>query len=271
MSQAIGGGVRVYVNGVGVLGPGLTGWPATQTALCGGMISSDPVTLPPVAALPPAERRRTGAVVRLAVAVGLEALAHAGLHAADTASVFASSGGDSETINAILEVLATDRREVSPTRFHNSVHNAPSGYWAVACAARAPSTSICAYDGSFAAGLLDAAVQAAIDRRPVALIAYDLPYPEPLHQVRPIGGVFGVALVLSPVRTTDSLAALCVTMVPATDPATTMDEPALEALRQTNPAARGLPLLAALARAQPATLQIDGIEASRLHIAVTPC
>ena len=83
-------------------------------------------------------------------------------------------------------MLATDGREVSPTRFHNSVHNAPSGYWAVATGSREPSTSLCAYDASFAAGLLEAAAQATVDDRPVTLVAYDLPYPEPLQRARPI-------------------------------------------------------------------------------------
>lgn len=265
-------GTRVFVGGVGVLGPGLSGWPAACPVLRGDSEYADgAVVLPAVACLPPAERRRTAAVVRLAIAVGLEAMAHGGFDPAEMATVFTSSGGDSETIHAILSVLATEQREVSPTRFHNSVHNAPSGYWAVACAARAPSTSLCAFDGSFAMGLLDAAVQAAVDERPVTLIAYDLPYPEPLHSVRTIGGVFGVALVLTPRQVAGSLAALTVSLDHEAGEASTIAVPALEALRQRNPAARGLPLLAALAAGQSAEVALGGIDGALLRIAVTPC
>ena len=110
----------------------------------------------------PAERRRAGATVKLAIAAGSEALAQAGRDPADMAMVFAASGGDGETVHEILAVLARSTREVSPTRFHNSVHNAPAGYWTVATGSRAPSTSLCAFDESFAAGLLDAAVQATV-------------------------------------------------------------------------------------------------------------
>lgn len=266
------GKIRVFVDGIGVLGSGLSDWPQARAVLSGhAPVGRESVVLPPVAQLPPAERRRTGAVVRLAAAVGLEALEQAGQAASDMATVFTSSGGDSETIHAILEVLATDRREVSPTRFHNSVHNAPSGYWALAVTARAPSTSLCAFDGSFATGLLDAAAQSAVDGRPVMLVAYDLPYPEPLHAVRPIGGVFGVALVLTPQRGPVSLAALDICLVDADCAGSVMADAGLEQLRRSNPAARSLPLLASLAGTLAATVRIEGIEGSLLDVVVTPC
>src|SRR6185436_6052055 len=99
-------------------------------------------------------------------------------------------------------------REISPTRFHNSVHNAAAGYWSIATRSREPSTSLCCYDASFAAGLLESAAQVASDPRQVALISYDEPYPEPLHATRPIASEFGVALILSPEETGGSLAAI---------------------------------------------------------------
>ncbi len=50
--------------------------------------------VPPLQCLPPAERRRTGGIVKLALAVGLEAVSQAGADAAQLAAVFTSSGGD---------------------------------------------------------------------------------------------------------------------------------------------------------------------------------
>ena len=144
-------------------------------------------------------------------------------------------------------MLASPEREVSPTRFHNSVHNAPSGYWNIGAQSHAPTTSLCGFDASFAAGLLDAAVQATADKRTVALIAYDLPYPGPLHDLRPITSIFGVALVLSPVRTQASLASLDVGSPGERGSLSVMENPILEEMRQGNPAARSLPLLAAIA------------------------
>ena len=69
----------------------------------------------------------------------------------------------------ICEALARPEREVSPTSFHNSVHNAPAGYWSIATGSRLASTSICAYDVSFAAGLLEAAAYATVEHQPVML------------------------------------------------------------------------------------------------------
>lgn len=271
--------MRVFVEGIGLLGPGLAGWPASRPVLR-GEAPFRPVdfALPPVPQLPAAERRRIGAAVKLAIAVGLEALAQAGRDApgmsgevaADMATVFASSGSDGDTIDAILTVLATEQREVSPTRFHNSVHNAPSGYWALTCAATAPSTSLCGFDGSFAIGLLDAAAQAIVENRAVTLIAYDVPYPEPLNAVRRISGTFGVALVLTPARTTRSLAELGIRLRHDGPPGTMLNDAGLEALRLGNPAARSLPLLAAIAKGAGGSVGIQGIDDAIVAIDVAP-
>lgn len=258
--------MQVFVEGIGVVGPGLAGWPAARRVLAGDeRYVAAPVQPPPVLLLPPAERRRAGLTSKLAIAAGIEALAQAGRDPANVAMVFTASGGDGETIHEILAVLATEQREVSPTRFHNSVHNAPSGYWAVATGSRAPSTSLSAFDGSFVAGLLEAAAQATVQDRPVTLIAYDVPYPEPLHAVRPIVSMFGMALVLAPHRSERALAALHVAVADNVSAATCMAEPELERLRLGNPAARGLPLLAAIARGNADTVRLDEID-----VAVTP-
>ena len=61
--------LRADIRGVSVLGPGLPDWAAAEAVLAGRMAYSPmPVSLPMTAGLPPAERRRTGAVVRLAIA-----------------------------------------------------------------------------------------------------------------------------------------------------------------------------------------------------------
>lgn len=252
--------MRVFVEGVGVLGPGLEGWAATRQVLAGAArYEPAAVRLPAIALLPPAERRRAGATVRLATAAGTDALAQAARDPAGMAMVFAASGGDGETVHETLTVLAGAQREVSPTRFHNSVHNAPSGYWSVATGSRAPSTSLCAFDDSFAAGLLEAAVQATVQDCPITLIAYDVPYPEPLHAVRPIVAAFAVALVLAPERTERAIAGLTVVLADVGSTATSMMEPLLERLRIGNPAARALPLLATLARGDAGTIRVGGL------------
>ena len=50
-----------------------------------------------------------------------------------------------------------------------------------------------------------------------------------------------------------------------------MPDEALEALRAGVPAARSLPLLAALARGAPQALAIDYLGGLQLHVSVVPC
>ena len=156
-------------------------------------------------------------------------------------------------------------RVVSPTRFTNSVHNAPAGYWHIAAASRAPSTSLAAFDASFAAGLLEAAVQCAATDAPVLLVATDVPYPEPLHAVRPVADVMALALLLAPSTGSGRGLSLEVT---AALPATPCTQPDFEALRQGIPAARALPLLQALAMPDAATLVLEGLPGMGLVLRV---
>jgi hypothetical protein len=264
--------MRVFVEGVGVRGPGLNGWQASCAVFAGsaGYVPAPPV-LPSSEWLPPAERRRTVPTVKLALAVGGEAITQSQRDPAVTSSVFSSSCGDGETIHHIFEVLASPEREVSPTRFHNSVHNAPAGYWSIATQSREPSTSLCCYDASFSAGLLEAAVQATVEARTVILIVYDLPYPEPLHAKRPIGATFGTALVLTPQAGERSLARLDIQLTCGGATPTAMSDPALEQLRIGNPAARSLPLLSLLARREAGTVVLQHIADNRIDVSLEPC
>jgi len=263
--------IRIFVEGVGLLGPGLSGWRASRPVLAGGESYRDaPTVVVASELLPPAERRRTSVSVKLALTVGHEAIVNAERDVAGMATVFTSSCGD-ENVHYICEALASPEREVSPTRFHNSVHNAAAGYWGIATRSQEASTSLCAYDASFAAGLLEAAAQATVNRKPVALIAYDQPYPEPLNTVRPISAPFGVALVVAPESTSRTFAVLDVTFEREMETPTRMPDFGLEAARIGAPAARSLPLLAALARGARENIVIECGLRTQLRIAVAPC
>jgi hypothetical protein len=148
------------------------------------------------------------------------------------------------------------------------VHNAAAGYWSIATGATSASTSLCAHDDSFAAGLLEAAAQAAATGQPVALIAYDVPYPAPLFTVRPVGAVFGAAFVFSPVPTAASFAQLHLALRPGPGKATPAAIPALEALRQSTPSARCLPLLAALAGSMAAEVTLSYLDDMTLALKI---
>jgi hypothetical protein len=260
--------LRAYIEGAGLLGPGLDNWPQAAEVLAGRVPRAQQRTvLPPPAGLPAAERRRTGPVVRAALAVAHEAVLASGRDAATLAAVFAASGGDGANYHAICETLAGEDPQLSPTRFHNSVHNAPAGYWSIATRAMAPSNVLCAFDGSFAAGLLESLCQVGVDGIANLLVAYDSDYPEPLRHVRPLADAFGVALVLAPQPGARTLASIEARLTDA--PASVLDTPGMEQLRLGNPAARALPLFDALARRRSASVVLDYLPGTQLQVDIS--
>jgi hypothetical protein len=262
--------LSAYIRGVGLLGPGLPDWPSGAPVIAGSApYQPSPTVLPAPQSLPSAERRRTGATVKLAIAVAHQAVAGAALDPVGLAAVFTSSGGDGLICHEICETLATDDRQISPTRFHNSVHNAAAGYWSIAMGATAASSALCAYDGSFAAGLIEALTQVAVSGAPALLSAYETTYPEPLRAKRPIPEAFGAALVLAPAPGATSLARLSAALTDA--PCDRMADPALEALRAGIPAARSLPLLRLLARREPGRVVIEYLPGQPLAVEISEC
>jgi hypothetical protein len=262
--------LTAYIGGMGVLGPGLNDWPQAAAVLSGKQpYIPAPTILPTPAMLPPAERRRTGRVVKVALAVALEATSSAAADPTELPSVFSSSGGDGHICHEICQALALPAREVSPTRFSNSVHNVAAGYWSIATGSRSEANVLCAFDASFVAGLLEALTQVTADRQSVLLVAYDTEYPPPLHAKRPIPDAMGVAMVLTPERSSKSLARLEFTLTD--ESIDIMADPQLEMLRGVIPAARSLPLLRLLALGAPGRVILDYLDVSRAGVQIDPC
>lgn len=241
--------IQAYVAGIGLCGPGMADWASGRAVLRGEAPFDGVLPKPAAAILPPAERRRCGQATRYALQVAQEAMTQAAFPPGQAAVVFASSDADGENLHHILESLAQSEHEVSPTRFHNSVHNAAAGYWNIATGARTPANSLAAFDDSFAAGLLEAAVQVAAENIPVLLVTFDLPFPSPLDAARTIAAPFAAALLLTPQATNPGMARLQISLGEE-QADTRMERAEFEALRSGNPAARALPLLQAIAMEQ---------------------
>lgn len=259
-----------WIDGVGLIAPGLDGWTQAAETLSGNCAyHASPSVLPAPDCLPAAERRRASRVVKLTLGIGLQAAAHAQRDVGTLATVFSASGADGHNCHALCEQLASDDRQISPTRFHNSVHNAAAGYWGIATRSMAACQVLCAYDASFGAGLLDAMGQVQVQGQPVLLLAYDSEYPQPLFAKRDTPDCAGVALVLSAQQSPRSLVRVEVSS--SRNAADTMADPELEVLRQAIPAMRSLPLLAAIARREPAAVVVDYLAPMQLHMQVVPC
>lgn len=262
--------IRCFLRGIGVQAPGLAGWPVCRDVLAGARAyRPEPLATPMPEILPANERRRASASVRLALSVAQEAAAMSAIPASAFATVFTSSDGDPAILDQLCETLAQSPREMSPIRFHNSVHNAAAGYWSIATGSRLPATSVCAFDGSFAAGLIEAGVQVGEERTPVLLVAADLEIPPLLYPLRPIDTAFAVALALSHDRAEGAIARCEVAIVPGGAPAFGTGS-RLQGLF-ANPAGRSLPLLQTLARGAPGTVLVEYSESHSVAIRVEPC
>ncbi|HCB12376.1 MAG TPA: hypothetical protein DEP36_02225 [Gammaproteobacteria bacterium] len=277
------------IESIGLIAPGLSGWENSRPVLAGEQpYHAAPIPATIAMLLPANERRRTTATVKLALQVAQEAMVSTTLNnkrsnrAGTTPlssfseegnmcvrTVLASSGGDSEVLDKICVTLTEPDRMVSPTQFHHSVHNTPAGYWAIATGCTLPSLSLSAYDGSFAAGLQEAAALAWTEEARVLLVAYDLPLPFPLSERRMIVAPFAVALLLNPMTTTQRLALL--RLKPGEiQSADRLNHAGLEQLRTGNPAARSLPLLCAIAQLKAGSVALDAGHETILNMEVTP-
>jgi hypothetical protein len=161
------------------------------------------MAMPSPEVLPPTERRRASQIVRLTLGCIGQALQASPFAVETLRSVFATDEGTGEVGQQMLEMLGTTR-QISPMLFSNSVLNAPSGYFSIACGNRQPATVVSAGLESFAGGLICAATEAATTRQPVLLVCYDAAMTAPMDELLPITAPIASAWILSaggPMRT----------------------------------------------------------------------
>lgn len=270
---------EAFVDGLSLWTPAWPDWESASSALLAvaeagaGAAGSDAPARPAAAQARPApkslaanERRRAPDTVLVALQVAEQAVGMSGHAAASLASVFASAHGDLPIVDALARTLAGDPRLLSPTRFHHSVHNAPSGYWAIASGSHAASTALAAYDHTFGAGLLEALVQVACEQAPVLLAGCETGAEGPLASVHTSRGLLGVALVLAPTPGPKSRFALrwrLGSTKDATPPASTLGRALAD-----NALADALPLFEALARGGTHALALRCGPGAMLHLSL---
>jgi hypothetical protein len=205
--------------------------------------------------LPPAERRRAPDSVALALEVASQAVQASGFDASTLPCVFTSAHGDLALSDTMCSTLATAPTTLSPTKFHNSVHNAPAGYWTIASRCMATSQAVSAFTCSFAAGLLEALTQCVADQTPVLLVGCDIESVGALAGVTRSDGLLAVALVLSPVEGPRSVARLQAQLSAQAAAPAALRSSAARALAG-NAMADALPLFELLAHGDGGTLRM---------------
>lgn len=239
-----------YLEAIGFVAPGIPTWQLAE-AILAGRSDIDPEldekSLPPPVTqlLPPNERRRAPLQVLVGLAAAEAALARTTIAVDGTPSVFASSDADMSIMHRICTALAEPARMVSPTDFHNSVHNAPAGYWGIAAHATRSATTLSAYDATAIAGLRECLALVDDGEAAVLLVLCDVPPPAPLLEKRPMHAPCAIALMLTRSAVGAGAARLS---IDDCDTESVMTHPRLERLRLGNPAARVLPVLAMVAK-----------------------
>ena len=242
------------IEGIGFWSNGLPDWNAARAYVREGALPEAAPARPSPQLLAPNERRRAPDTVAVALEVALAACTDAGRDPKALPSVFASTHGDLNITDYMCTTLASDPRSISPTRFHNSVHNAAAGYWTIGAGCTQATTAISAYAASFAEGLVEALVQLAAGEDAVLLVGYDGGSSGPLAPVSPSAGLLGGALVLSRATKPDA-PRIEVTVTQGEAPA---DAVRLSHLAGGNAMAPMLPLFEALANAANATVLFAG-------------
>ena len=185
------------IAGIGFWSDGLPDWTAARAFAAGGGLPAGAPAKPAPQLLAPNERRRAPPSVLVALEVALAACRDAGREPGALPSVFASTHGDLGITDYMCATLAHNPADISPTKFHNSVHNAAAGYWTIGNGCMRTTTAISAYRATFAQGLLEAMTQLATDAEAVLLVGYDTEATGLLSTVTRSEGLLGGALVLA--------------------------------------------------------------------------
>jgi hypothetical protein len=245
--------LRCALVGLGAWGPGFTDWPSLSALLLQTTPQDESAFItstPKPEVIPANERRRAPLPVKAAVDVSWQALQQSGIASSEVACVFGSGLGDTEITDYMCRVLTTAEKQLSPTKFHNSVHNAAAGYWTISTHCMKSANSIAAYHMTAGLAMLEAMTQCVLHNEPVLITLFDTAAHDAYRQIFACEHNFAAALLITPIdfAGTTPLAELALTQAPALATQPEWHSPTLTTLYQTNPAAKILNLLAALAQ-----------------------
>jgi hypothetical protein len=137
---------------------------------------------PPALLLHPRLRRRTSTLTRAAVTALEAALASSGVSIDQVRFVLVSSFGEIETTVELLAQLGEPEGPVSPTKFHNSVHNTATGYMSIASGNHRESTALAGGPHNLEIGLLEALAGLAETGEDVVLLFAEELLPRPFER-----------------------------------------------------------------------------------------
>ena len=262
------------IAGIGICATGMANWTQARSLLLAAALPVlEPLPRLAPECLPPVERRRANATTRLAVSAAMQAVQDMTEEdIAQLPTVFSSSDGDGEVLASMLAALAQPQVSLSPTLFHNSVFNAPSGYWSIGSRSRVQSITVSAGAASFVAGLMEAHAQVCATGAPVLYVAYDAPFPVALASFARSAESFACALRLEPIANLSGCGYGRIKKSPP-GPEQQEQESPLAQLRQRfsgNAAAEALPLLCAIAHRHRKAVPLPCLDGSVVWLDYLP-
>ncbi|PCI44367.1 MAG: hypothetical protein COB41_04485 [Proteobacteria bacterium] len=123
--------------------------------------------------LPPRLRRRTSVATKMAFSAAERACKAAHIEPSSLPVIFTSALGEAAITDQLCRDIAKQNFPLSPTKFHNSVHNTASGYWSIAVGSQHPAMAMAAYQDSFPLALLEAWSQLHTVEKHVLLVCYE--------------------------------------------------------------------------------------------------
>ncbi|MDA3869690.1 MAG: beta-ketoacyl synthase chain length factor [Gammaproteobacteria bacterium] len=263
--------MTVYINDISVIAPGLIDKTITRSILQGEknwIYQEMPKLIPNM--LPANERRRTTPMIRLALAC-IQGLSSDYNDLQTTSTVFASSDGDFEISDKICSALSNDEKIISPTLFHNSVHNSAAGYWSIASLIKGASTSISAGNATFMSGLQEAVTQVEVDGGTVLYVAYEYPAPSssPLDRYSHIKYPLAIAIRIGKQAENKALGTLTLEGPENNTKESVCRNPSLEPLRTASPVGHGMPLIVALVRRARMQVIIPYLRDEKFRISIS--
>ncbi|WP_158658054.1 beta-ketoacyl synthase chain length factor [Agarilytica rhodophyticola] len=253
--------LRCNIIGIGAWGPGFNNWPELKALLLQQNQTHEespkPVTPKPTI-IPANERRRSPLPVKIAVETSWQAAQQSTLEPHDMACVFGSGLGDTEITNYMCRALNNELKQLSPTKFHNSVHNAAAGYWTISTDCMKSANSIAAYDNTAGLALLEGLSQCVYQDELVLVTLFDDKAHNAYRDIFPCDTAFSAALVLSPEQHhSDKSIARLDMQLGSRGSAPISPEPIanahLDTLYHQNPAAKILNVLQAIAKLDDAS------------------
>ena len=196
--------MRVYLESIGAWGEGFCNWKQLREMILGATNHDEGNAAPKPSVIPANERRRAPLSSKLAVEVCAQSVAGAFDPEQPMASVFCSGLGDTELTDYMCRELAREDKLLSPTKFHNSVHNAPAGYWTIAMGCNKAASAVAGLYESVSEALLEGLIQCLVGDEPVLLSFYDTPASSTLRSIYSVDQAFAVSFIVSSVRTPHS-------------------------------------------------------------------